>query len=45
VLEPRDYLKGAPLEGFPASSEQPVRLHIEAAELNAKGYRLYLFYP
>lgn len=45
VLQPRDYLRRSPDEGFQASSEQQVRLHLEAAELKASGYRLYLFYP
>jgi predicted Zn finger-like uncharacterized protein len=45
VLQPRDYLRRTPDEGFPASSEQQIRLHLEAAELKASGYRMYLFYP
>ena len=45
VLQPRDYLRREPVDGMSASSEEQVRLHIEAAALKAKGYRLYLFYP
>ena len=30
---------------FPALAEQPIRLAINAQEVGASGYRLYLFYP
>lgn len=47
VLGPRDYLgQGASLNtSFPANSELPVKMFIEASALKATGYRLYLFYP
>jgi predicted Zn finger-like uncharacterized protein len=45
VVAAREYLRRDAPDGFPASSEQQVRLHIEAASLKASGYRLYLFYP
>jgi predicted Zn finger-like uncharacterized protein len=47
VLGPRDYLgQDANLStSFPANSELPVKIFIEASSLKATGYRLYLFYP
>jgi predicted Zn finger-like uncharacterized protein len=50
VIEPREYLgtpppRPAAAAAFGAGAEQPVRLHIDAAGLNAKGYRIFLFYP
>lgn len=45
VIDARAYLRREPEEGFAASSEQQVRLPLEAAALKASGYRLYLFYP
>jgi predicted Zn finger-like uncharacterized protein len=49
VLEPREYLGAAAslrADGgsFAAGAEQPVKLHIDAAGLNASGYRIFLFY-
>lgn len=47
VLQPADYLglEVGTGEGFAGNSERPVRVFIEASELKATGYRLYLFYP
>lgn len=47
VLGPRDYL-GADSsngKGFPANSEQGVKLLLALDQLKPAGYRLYLFYP
>lgn len=47
VLLPDEYLPG-PVAGesaFAARSEVEVRLWLEAREINAAGYRLYVFYP
>lgn len=47
VLAPADYLGDRlarePL--FPAASEHPVRLHIDATAVKPTGYRLFLFHP
>ena len=47
VLFPPDYLpeRLAARKAFPASSDLPVRLWIEARDLTPAGYRLYVFYP
>lgn len=50
VLQPVEYLAGTPhaavLEkGFPARSEQPVKLVFTLEQVKAAGYRVYLFYP
>ena len=49
VLQPADYLgpNASRPEGrvFAPSSEQPVRVFIEASALKATSYRLYLFHP
>jgi len=46
VIESVDYLQsGAPKEHFPANGETGVRLWIEASNIGATGYRLYIFYP
>lgn len=49
VLDPREYAGADAARragaAFPAGAEQPVRLHIDAAGLNARGYRIFLFYP
>lgn len=49
VLAPREYLDAAAslrtdAGAFAAGAEQPVRLHIDAAGLNASGYRIFLFH-
>jgi predicted Zn finger-like uncharacterized protein len=49
VLAPREYLDAAAAlradaGSFAAGAEQPVKLHIDAAGLNASGYRIFLFY-
>jgi predicted Zn finger-like uncharacterized protein len=44
VIDPREYV-GAAAPAFAAGAEQPVRLHIDVVGLNAKGYRIFLFYP
>jgi len=46
VLEYGDYLLPAtPNDSFPANGETGVRLWIEASDIGATGYRLYIFYP
>jgi predicted Zn finger-like uncharacterized protein len=47
VLAPADYLaEGSDIRaGFAANGEQAVSLWLDAGELGASGYRLYLFYP
>lgn len=46
VLRPRDYAPEDRSTGvFAASSETPLKLHLDAAGLGASGYRLYVFYP
>jgi len=46
VMQAAEYLPPAiSPELFPANGEVAVRLWIEARELNAAGYRLYVFYP
>jgi predicted Zn finger-like uncharacterized protein len=49
VLAPREYLDAtvslrADAGSFAAGAEQPVKLHIDAAGLNASGYRIFLFH-
>ena len=49
VLAPREYLDAAAAiradaGSFASGAEQPVKLHIDAAGLNASGYRIFLFY-
>jgi predicted Zn finger-like uncharacterized protein len=46
VLAPAEYLgaRTDPASAFAAGAEQPVRLHIDAAGLNASGYRVFLFH-
>lgn len=47
ILAPADYLPPKrPLEaGMPGNGELAITLHFELSDLNAVGYRLYLFYP
>lgn len=47
VLNARDFLgQGVKIEpGFPANTEIPVKVFIEAVSIKPTGYRLYLFYP
>jgi len=47
VLAAKDYLgQGVRLDpGFPANTEIPVKVFIEAVSIKPTGYRLYLFYP
>jgi hypothetical protein len=47
VFAPGEYLpaKAAADQAFAAKSDIAVRLWIEATEINAAGYRLYVFYP
>lgn len=47
VWLPDEYLPPASLQekSFPANSDVDVRLWLEAREINAAGYRLYVFYP
>jgi len=47
VFKPADYLAN-PLEvraGFPAGSERPVKINFALSQVQASGYRVYLFYP
>jgi predicted Zn finger-like uncharacterized protein len=46
VLAPAEYLgaRTEPASAFSAGAEQPVKLHIDAAGLNASGYRIFLLY-
>ena len=47
VLAPADYLpQGIDVsKGFPARSEQPVRIYFELKDVKASGYRIAVFYP
>lgn len=46
VIDAPDYLPaGVPADAFPANAETAVRLWIEASDIGATGYRLYIFYP
>lgn len=47
VFAPAEYLPPdiSPRLGFPAHSEQPVRLFLELEGTEASGYRVYLFHP
>ncbi|MHB9119258.1 MAG: zinc-ribbon and DUF3426 domain-containing protein [Burkholderiales bacterium] len=47
ILAPTDYLPpNRPVEaGMPGNGELAITLHFELSDLNAVGYRLYLFYP
>ncbi|MBL8394170.1 MAG: zinc-ribbon domain-containing protein [Candidatus Accumulibacter sp.] len=47
VLFPEEYLSPAALEAksFAANAEVEIRLWLEAVQINAAGYRLYVFYP
>jgi predicted Zn finger-like uncharacterized protein len=47
VFQPTEYLSPQPPPGqaFPANTDIAVRLWVEAREINAAGYRLYVFYP
>ncbi|TEX46097.1 DUF3426 domain-containing protein [Dechloromonas sp.] len=46
VLLPADYLPpGTPPDAFAANGELAVRLWIEAKDIGAAGYRLFVFYP
>ena len=45
VLQPGDYLGPSAVRVFGPSSEQAIRVFIEASALKATSYRLYLFHP
>lgn len=46
VINAPDYLPaGVSADAFPANAETAVRLWIEASDIGATGYRLYIFYP
>lgn len=47
VFQPSEYLapQNLPEQAFPANTDVPVRLWIEAKDIAAAGYRLYVFYP
>lgn len=47
VLAPAEYLPGnvAPANGFAAGADQAIQLALDAKDVPAVGYRLYVFYP
>ncbi|MFZ2854875.1 MAG: DUF3426 domain-containing protein [Rhodocyclaceae bacterium] len=47
VFQPAEYLppQNPPDQAFPANADIAVRLWVEAKEIAAAGYRLYVFYP
>jgi predicted Zn finger-like uncharacterized protein len=47
ALAPSEYLPLQPpaTDGFPASGEQAIQLTLQATNIPAVGYRLYVFYP
>jgi predicted Zn finger-like uncharacterized protein len=47
VLTPGDYLpaKSSVADGMPSSADIPVSVGVDARDMTASGYRLYLFYP
>ena len=47
VFQPAEYLppQNPPEQAFPANADIAVRLWVEAREIAAAGYRLYVFYP
>jgi len=46
IIPAAEYLPaGTPADVFPAAAEIGIRLWVEARELGATGYRLYIFYP
>lgn len=47
VLQPHDYLdKAVNIQaGFAANTESAIKVFVEASQVKAIGYRLYLFYP
>ena len=47
VFVPREYLPSPQDQsrGFAPDSEQPIKVFFELSQLNASGYRVYLFYP
>ncbi len=47
VLTPADYLpaKSSPAGGMPSGADVTVAVGVEARDMTASGYRLYLFYP
>jgi len=47
IFTPAEYLKPSQNEkqGFPPNHEIGIKLHLDTADLNSTGYRLFLFYP
>jgi predicted Zn finger-like uncharacterized protein len=47
VFKPAEYLPGRDeaLAGFPAASERTIKIGFELSQVQASGYRVYLFYP
>jgi predicted Zn finger-like uncharacterized protein len=47
VFQPGEYLppQDPPDQAFPGSADVAIRLWVEAKEIGAAGYRLYVFYP
>jgi predicted Zn finger-like uncharacterized protein len=47
VLTPADYLpaKSSAADGMPSSADQSLTVGVDARDMPASGYRLYLFYP
>jgi hypothetical protein len=45
VLKPADYAPAGSAATIGAGSELQMRVHVDAGQLKANGYRLYAFYP
>jgi len=47
VFKPAEYLpnRAEALGGFPAASERTIKINFALAQVQASGYRVYLFYP
>ncbi|HWT71400.1 MAG TPA: DUF3426 domain-containing protein [Oxalicibacterium sp.] len=47
VFKPAEYLpnRDEALAGFPAASERTIRINFALSQVQASGYRVYLFYP
>jgi predicted Zn finger-like uncharacterized protein len=47
VFKPAEYLpnRGEAFTGFPAASERTIKINFALSEIQASGYRVYLFYP
>jgi hypothetical protein len=47
VFKPAEYLpnRNEALSGFPAASERTIKINFALSQIQASGYRVYLFYP